>query len=56
MKIEMEKKYISNGEPIRVLCVDRKHIFPVLALYEDGTILYCKEDGSCFNGEKYDLV
>jgi hypothetical protein len=47
MKIEMGKKYTSNGELVRILCVDSPDpIYPVVAVRNDGKVLCFKEDGA----------
>jgi hypothetical protein len=57
MKVEMGKKYTSNGQPFRILCIDRNDIcYPVVGMRNDGSISYFKEDGSCAFGEEYNLV
>jgi hypothetical protein len=45
MKINMNKKYTSNGNPIRILCTDRKFILPVVCLFENGDIHYFSANG-----------
>jgi hypothetical protein len=46
MKIEMGKKYTSNGQQVRILCVDRPcNVYPVVAMYDNGVINYFTEDG-----------
>jgi hypothetical protein len=57
MKIEVGKTYLSNGEPIRILCTDRNDKdYTVVGLRDDGAILSFKNDGLCFLGPKYDLI
>jgi hypothetical protein len=57
MKIEMGKKYTSNGEPIRILCTDRNlKDYPVIGLGDDGFVMYFTENGSYTYGEEYDLI
>jgi hypothetical protein len=53
MKIEMDKRYTYNGEPIRILCVDRPNTgYPVVAMQSDGVFLYFTEEGeSMFRGD-----
>jgi hypothetical protein len=46
MKIEMNSKYTSNGEPIRILCTDKPEWYPVVGMIEKtGDILYFTENG-----------
>jgi hypothetical protein len=58
MKIEMGKKYTSNGKPIRILSVDRPDpSFPVVGMDNNGTIHYFMKDGTaCLSGPDYALV
>jgi hypothetical protein len=57
MKIDINKKYTSNGKPIRILCTDRNHIdYPVLGIGEDGTVYFFTKDGKSTYQEAYDLV
>jgi hypothetical protein len=57
MKIEIDKKYTSNGEPIRILCNDRNSIhYAVIGLRDDGYLLYFKENGESSAGPNYNLV
>jgi hypothetical protein len=49
--ISMDKKYkYRNGQPARILCVDRKefnanHVYPVISLGQDGALRYHHYDG-----------
>jgi hypothetical protein len=46
MKIEMNKKYISNGKNIRIICIDRPNTtYPILGMFDDGSILSFDENG-----------
>jgi hypothetical protein len=58
MKIEMGKKYISNGESIHILCTDRPHAieYKVIGMRDDGAILYFTEDGKSPAHPIYNLV
>jgi hypothetical protein len=68
MKVEMGKKYTSNGNAIRILCVDRPYSkYPVVGVRDDGCIMYFTEDGyythcddddddSCEYYNKYNLI
>jgi hypothetical protein len=63
MKIEMGKQYTSNGEPIRILCTDRKiPKYPILGLQVnelgEEIIKIFTEFGAYSNNEdiKYNLV
>jgi hypothetical protein len=57
MKIEMGKKYTSNGEPIRILCTDRNNRdYPVIGLRDDGYLSYFKENGEASAGPNHNLV
>jgi hypothetical protein len=57
MKVEMGKKYTSNGESIRILCNDRNSIhYPVIGLRDDGYLSYFKENGEASAGPNHNLV
>jgi hypothetical protein len=57
MKVSIDKKYTSNGKPIRILCTDRNNRdYPVVGLFDDGYMLYFLESGVCPYGEEYNLV
>jgi hypothetical protein len=58
MKIEMGKKYTSNGESIHILCTDRPHAieYKVIGMRDDGAILYFTEDGKSPAWPIYNLV
>jgi hypothetical protein len=59
MKISMNKKYTSNGEPVRILCTDRISFnleYPVVAMRYDGGIVFFTKDGKSAPGIDYDLV
>jgi hypothetical protein len=46
MKVEMNKKYTSNGCKVRILCVDGYDAdYPVVAMNENGTVRYFTENG-----------
>lgn len=46
MKVEMGKKYTSNGKNIRILCVDIPNTkYPVIGMYDDGTFEHFKANG-----------
>jgi hypothetical protein len=46
MKVEMGKKYISNGQLVRILCIDGYDAdCPVVVMYKDGTVRYFTENG-----------
>jgi hypothetical protein len=58
MKIEMGKKYTSNGKLVRILCVDRPCTdYPVISMDDDG---YIRKFDVCGRYEQswaeYDLV
>jgi hypothetical protein len=47
MNISLDKKYKSNGRPIRILCVDRpNNAHPVVGMYNDGTVAFFEENGT----------
>jgi hypothetical protein len=54
----MDKKYTSNGKPVRLLCVDAPGVFPIIGVTEGGAEFWTREgkylptDGS----SPYDLV
>jgi hypothetical protein len=57
MKIEMGKKYTSNGEPIRILCIDKPDIQPVVGMGEKtGIIYFFKENGENIFSSSLNLV
>jgi hypothetical protein len=60
MKISMDKQYkYRNGEPARVLCVDRPGIekYPVLSMTKTGKLYRHTVNGSvCAEKEDYDLI
>jgi hypothetical protein len=64
MKIEIGKKYTSNGQPIRILCTDRclstgrydAARYQVIGLFETGNVQYFKENGESSSGSKFNLV
>jgi hypothetical protein len=57
MKVEMGKKYISGGQPVRILCINRNDIrYPIVGVRSNGNMCYFREDGSCASGEGFDLV
>jgi hypothetical protein len=46
MKVEMGKKYTSDGIAMRILCTDRHGRYPVVGMVEKtGTMHYFKENG-----------
>jgi len=59
--IEINKKYrYRNGEPARIICVDRPHEkFKVISMSDSGRLEFHDEDGLCdfsnFN-HLYDLI
>jgi hypothetical protein len=58
MKIEMGKKYSSNGKPIRILCIDRPNdsIYPVIGIHNNGSVVYFEEDGKSPSGTTHNLI
>ena len=53
--ISMDKQYTRSGKKVRVLCVDRKHDYPVLILDEDGCLgAYTSTGQNCFSYEDED--
>ena len=46
MKIEMGKKYTSNGKAIRILCIDKPDKYSVIGMLEKtGVVQYFKKNG-----------
>jgi hypothetical protein len=56
MKIDMNKKYTSNGRDITILCTNRNNEYPVVGLLEDGSIRYFTESGKHIAGDTWNLV
>jgi hypothetical protein len=57
MKIDINKQYISNGKPVRILCVDRQSgTYPIIGIRNNLDIEYFTKDGRCITGEAYDLI
>jgi hypothetical protein len=58
MKVEMGKKYTSNGKKVRILCVDRPYSYeyPVVGMLNNGSIEYFKENGESFIDSRYNLI
>jgi hypothetical protein len=58
MKIEMGKKYTSNGDSVRILCTDRPNDngYTVVGLFENGMIGYFTEDGESTTTDRRNLV
>jgi hypothetical protein len=57
MKIDMNKKYLSCGVSIRILCTDRNNTnFPVVGLFDDGQVHYFTEYGRHSSDAMYDLI
>jgi hypothetical protein len=57
MKIEINKKYTSNGSPIRILCTDRpRTAYPVIGMNDYGTLEHFKENGASASDKAYSLV
>jgi hypothetical protein len=58
MKIEIGKKYTSNGKKVRILCVDRPYSYeyPVVGMLNNGSIEYFKENGESFIDSRYNLI
>jgi hypothetical protein len=52
----MDKKYTSDGRPIRILCTDRKNDFPVLGMLTNGQLRRFSDKGHNPAGECYNLV
>jgi hypothetical protein len=51
MKIAIDKKYISNGQNIRLICIDRPNTtYPILGMFDDGSILSFDENGTYVHG------
>jgi hypothetical protein len=57
MKIEIGKKYTSNGENLRVVCIDRKSMlgYNVVGIFDHGSIRCFKADGESSLGPEYNL-
>jgi hypothetical protein len=57
MKIDMNKKYTSNGHNVTILCTNRNNEdYPIVGLFEDGRIRYFTKDGKNIAGDDWDLV
>ena len=57
MKIEMGKRYTSNGEPIRILCIDKPEKYSVIGMLEKtGVVQYFKKNGENAVFSSRDLV
>lgn len=49
--IDMNKKYTSDGRPVRLLCIDANGTHPVVALHDTGIPMSFLADGSCLNSK-----
>jgi hypothetical protein len=56
LTVEMDKKYTSDGRPVRILCNDRPSGDSVVGLYENGDLCYFTGKGYSLAGECYNLV
>jgi hypothetical protein len=57
MKIEMSKKYTSNSESIRIICIDRPGEYPIIGMMEKTRdIHFFKENGEHTTFRKYNLI
>jgi hypothetical protein len=58
MLIEMNKKYTSNGELVRILCTDRYNDngYTVVGMRDDGIIVYFTKDGKSASWPTYNLI
>jgi hypothetical protein len=58
MKVEVGKKYTSNGKEIRILCTDRFSVLGniVLGMFNDGNIRFFTENGEYLSSEDCNLV
>jgi hypothetical protein len=57
MKIEMGKKYTSNGEEVRILCTDRECTleYKVVGVFNNGSIRYFGVNGESVFDSRYNL-
>jgi hypothetical protein len=57
MKIEMEKKYTSNGQPVRVVCIDRECTleYKVIGVFDNGSVRYFGVNGESVFDSRYNL-
>jgi hypothetical protein len=57
MKIEIGKKYTSNGKNLRVVGIDREYILgnKVIGVFDDGTTRCFRANGESSFDSKYDL-
>jgi hypothetical protein len=57
MKIEIGKKYTSNGKNLRIVCIDRKDIlgYKVVGIFDNGDIKCFRSNGDSALDSKYDL-
>lgn len=56
--ISMDKQYTSNGEKVRILCIDRKCLnYPVIAIINDVEVRYFTKTGEYYyeDNSVYDL-
>jgi hypothetical protein len=58
MLIDMNKKYTSDGKPIRILCTDRFSVggYTVLGIFNDGTVMFFKGNGKYPDSKCFNLV
>jgi hypothetical protein len=57
MKIEMGKKYTSDGKAVRILCTDRPNTsYNVIGMFNTGSIVFFKECGNSEYGNEHNLV
>jgi hypothetical protein len=57
VKIEMGKKYTSNGKNLRIVCIDREDIlgYKVVGIFDNGDIKCFRYNGDSALDSKYDL-
>jgi hypothetical protein len=56
MKIDMNKKYVSNDRPIRILCTDRPSGECVIGMFPNGQLGYFTDTGHSQAGKHWDLI
>jgi hypothetical protein len=58
MKVEIGKKYTSNGKNLRVVCIDREDTlgYKVVGVFDNGDIKCFRVNGDSALDSKYDLI
>jgi hypothetical protein len=56
MTVSMDKKYTSDGKPIRILCTDRPSGECVIGMFPNGQLGYFTCTGYSQDGRSWDLV